>query len=90
MKDHWLSATLPLHSIIEDIHNIIQPLSEIDESYLDRIPPFVNFIMYKTASILTNRLRDHTTFEKNAQILKSLRNFLNHVQTRWLAAGNES
>ncbi|KAL7941284.1 hypothetical protein V8C42DRAFT_335296 [Trichoderma barbatum] len=87
MKEHWITATLPLRRIIEDIHALIQLLGDVDESYLERIPPFVHFLMYKTASILTNRLRDPTSFEKNAQILKSLRDFLSYVHTRWLAAG---
>ncbi|UKZ58322.1 hypothetical protein TrVGV298_012190 [Trichoderma virens] len=90
MKDHWISATLPLKNIIEDICNIIRPLNAFDDNALGRIPPFVHFLMYKAASILTNSMRDQTNFETNAQILKSLRDFLNLLQARWLAAGKEA
>ncbi|KAL7907630.1 hypothetical protein GGI35DRAFT_470220 [Trichoderma velutinum] len=52
-----------------------------------RLPPFVYFLMYKAAKILTNSTRDQTNFNVNIQILKSLRDFLDLIQTRWLAAG---
>ncbi|KAL7953980.1 hypothetical protein V8C34DRAFT_295571 [Trichoderma compactum] len=86
MKEHWIAATVPLQSIIRDISNIIQPLNDIDDSSLDNLPPFIHFLMYKAAKILTNSLRDQASFNTNIQILKSLRDFLNLIQTRWLAA----
>ncbi|KAL6799328.1 hypothetical protein GGI42DRAFT_327407 [Trichoderma sp. SZMC 28013] len=86
MKEHWIAATLPLQNIIRDISNIIQPLNDIDDNSLDSLPPFVHFLMYKAAKILTNYMRDQASFNTNIQILKSLRDFLNLIQTRWLAA----
>lgn len=75
-------------TVIEDIHDMIQPLIA-DENDLDKIPPFINFLVYKAASIVTVRLRDQLIFEKNVQTLKTLREFLNRIRTRWLAAGKQ-
>ncbi|KAL6814371.1 hypothetical protein J3E69DRAFT_347124 [Trichoderma sp. SZMC 28015] len=86
MKEHWIAATLPLQNIIRDVSNIIQPLNDIDDDSLNSLPPFVHFLMYKAAKILTHSMRDETSFNTNIQILKSLRDFLNLIQTRWLAA----
>lgn len=89
MKEHWIAATLPLQNIIRDVSNIIQPLNDIDDDSLNSLPPFVHFLMYKAAKILTHSMRDETSFNTNIQILKSLRDFLNLIETRWLAASKE-
>lgn len=89
MKEHWIAATLPLQNIIRDVSNIIQPLNDIDDDSLNSLPPFVHFLMYKAAKILTHSMRDETSFNTNIQTLKSLRDFLNLIQTRWLAASKE-
>ncbi|KAL6856392.1 hypothetical protein J3F83DRAFT_753229 [Trichoderma novae-zelandiae] len=86
IKEEWMIAALPMTTVIEDIHDIIQSLNA-DESELDGIPPFVNFLLYKAASIVTVRLRDQLNFEKNARILKTFRDFLHLIKTRWLAGG---
>lgn len=81
-----MTAALPMTIVVEDVHGMIQSLS-VDENDLERIPPFVNFLLYKAASIVTIRLRDQLNFEKNIQILKTLRVFLSRIRARWLAAG---
>ncbi|KAL7931373.1 hypothetical protein V8C35DRAFT_310246 [Trichoderma chlorosporum] len=87
MKEHLISATLPLKRIVEDVYSIIQPLNDIDSSGLDKIPPFVHFLIYKAANILTNNMRDQPNFDEDTRILKSLRDSLNLIQARWLTAG---
>ncbi|KAL6880011.1 hypothetical protein HDV57DRAFT_498662 [Trichoderma longibrachiatum] len=86
IKEEWMTAALPMTIVVEDVHGMIQSLS-VDENDLERIPPFVNFLLYKAASIVTIRLRDQLNFEKNIQILKTLRVFLSRIRARWLAAG---
>ncbi|ETR97623.1 hypothetical protein M419DRAFT_91228 [Trichoderma reesei RUT C-30] len=86
IKEEWMTAALPMTTVIEDIYDMVHSFV-VDEDDLDRIPPFVNFLLYKAASIVTVRLRDQLNFEKNTQMLKSLRVFLDRLNTRWLTAG---
>jgi predicted AAA+ superfamily ATPase len=83
-----MTAALPMTTVIEDIYDMVHSFV-VDEDDLDRIPPFVNFLLYKAASIVTVRLRDQLNFEKNTQMLKSLRVFLDRLNTRWLTAGKQ-
>jgi hypothetical protein len=53
-------------------------------------PPFVAFMVYKAAAIVTERLWMDSDSNKWLKTLRSLRNFLKIIEQRWLGAGESS
>jgi hypothetical protein len=84
-------ATTSLISVLSTITSIVELFTlgtqSIDFNFL---PPFVTFLVYKAAVIVTERLLMDSDWNEKMRKLKILRNFLRIVGERWLACGELS
>ncbi|KAK9328270.1 hypothetical protein V1520DRAFT_328417 [Lipomyces starkeyi] len=78
-------ATESLISVLSTITSTVEPFTlgtqSIDFNFL---PPFVTFLVYKAAAILTERLFMDSDSNEGLRKLRILRNFLRIVGERWL------
>jgi hypothetical protein len=81
-------ATTALGPLLEVIVALAGPFSGANHAVDNTIlPPFITYLIYKGAAILTERLRTGDESSENIQRLKSLRYALRSVSNRWLGAG---
>jgi hypothetical protein len=84
-------ATTSLISLLSTITSTVEPFilgtQSIDFNFL---PPFVTFLVYKTAAIVTERLLIHSDSNEGLKKLRILRKFLRIVGERWLGCGELS
>jgi hypothetical protein len=81
-------ATTSLNSILSTIANAVEPFTQSIDFNL--LPPFVTFLVYKAAVIVTERLRVDSDANEGLKKLRILRNFLRNVGERWLGSGELS
>jgi hypothetical protein len=74
--------------VIEDILNLFKGLEE-DTVVVDVqvTSPFILHLIYKAASIVTQRLHSSLDLESNLQKIRALRKILKLLGQRWLAGG---
>jgi hypothetical protein len=81
-------ATTSLISVLSTITSTVELFTlgtqSIDFNFL---PPFVTFLVYKAAAIVTERLLMDSDWNEKMRKLKILRNFLRIVGERWLGCG---
>lgn len=79
------SSINPLLTTITDmVHPFVSGAQVLD---LDRFPPFITFLVYKAASIVTERIWMETDTNEALRKLRILRGFLQMVNARWLCCG---
>ncbi len=84
---HSLAST-SLISILSTITSKIEPFVLGTEPLdFNLLPPFVIFLVYKTAAVVTDRLLAGNDSIEGLRQLRILRNFLRIVGERWLACG---
>lgn len=84
-------ATTSLISVLSTITSIVELFTFSTHSIdFDRLPPFVGFLVYKAAAIITERLPMDSDSDEKMRILKILRNFLRIVGERWLGCSESS
>ena len=80
-----------LTSVLSTITSTVEPFilgtQSIDFNFL---PPFVTFLVYKAAAIITERLLTNSGSNEELKKLRILRNFLRIVGERWLGCGELS
>ncbi|KAB8273796.1 hypothetical protein BDV30DRAFT_248870 [Aspergillus minisclerotigenes] len=78
-------ATSSLNPLLTTITNTVYPfVSSTQAIDLDRLPPFITFLVYKAASIMTKRMWMETDSSETLRKLRILRGFLKMVNARWL------
>ena len=78
-------ATSSLSSLLIAITDMVHPFVSGERSLnLDRLPPFITFLVYKTASLITERIWMASDSNEALQRLQTLRGFLKLVNARWL------
>lgn len=81
-------ANASLDALIEVILKFVEPFSEAKHDVNHSIlPPFITYLVYKAAAILTEKIRSGDDSSKSLGKLKSLRYVLRSVNNRWLGAG---
>ena len=84
-------ATKSLVTLLSTITDIIEPLTlgtqAIDINFLT---PFIIFLVYKAAAIVTERLLIDSDSTEGLKRLRTLRKFLKIVGERWLGCGELS
>ncbi|KAH8819837.1 hypothetical protein F5884DRAFT_892822 [Xylogone sp. PMI_703] len=80
-------AITALNGLIEDICTMIRPFIE-GEDVLDMksIPPFITYLVYKAAALITHNMLNCDDQKRLLQRLKLLRAFLRLISKRWLVA----
>ncbi|KAH8593115.1 hypothetical protein B0O99DRAFT_628120 [Bisporella sp. PMI_857] len=82
----WAPSVIALESLLEDILKTTEPFHEGKVvSNARPVTPFITYIVYKAASIFTEKLRMGNGSEKSVQSLRSLRNTLRLISQRWHA-----
>ncbi|KAE8319549.1 hypothetical protein BDV41DRAFT_520188 [Aspergillus transmontanensis] len=78
-------ATSSLNPILTTITNTVYPfVSGTQAIDFDRLPLFITFLVYKAASIMTERMWMETDSSETLRKLRILRGFLKMVNARWL------
>ncbi|KAE9367245.1 hypothetical protein N431DRAFT_495533 [Stipitochalara longipes BDJ] len=78
-------ATTSLISVIATITSAVEPFALGAQSIdFHLLPPFVSFLVYKAAEIVTERLLININSNESLQQLRVLRNFLIIAGRRWL------
>lgn len=78
-------ATESLISMLSSITSAVEPFTAGTQLNFDLLPPFTLFLVYKAASMVTERLLiDSDSAEENLKRLRVLRGFLQVVGKRWL------
>ncbi|RAL04828.1 fungal specific transcription factor domain-containing protein [Aspergillus ibericus CBS 121593] len=78
-------ATLSLSSLLTTITDTVSPLvTGIEPVDLDRLPPFIMYLVYKAARIVTERFRLESDSREAVRKLRILRGFLELGSARWL------
>ncbi|KAH9218368.1 hypothetical protein DL95DRAFT_521379 [Leptodontidium sp. 2 PMI_412] len=78
-------ATESLISMLSSITSAVEPFTAGTQLNFDLLPPFTLFLVYKAASMVTERLlMDSDSAEENLKRLRVLRGFLQVVGKRWL------
>ncbi|KAH8423955.1 uncharacterized protein LDX57_001711 [Aspergillus melleus] len=78
-------ATSSLNSILTTITNTIHPfVSSTQALDMSRLPPFLAFLVYKAAGLVTERMWMETDSSEALRKLRVLRGFLKLVSARWL------
>lgn len=84
-------AIARLNSLIATISTAVQPFVMGTQTLdFNVFPPFVTFLVYKAAAIVTERLWMDIDHNEGLKKLRILRGFLKLVSTRWLACGEFS
>lgn len=84
-------ATTSLISALSTITSTVEPFT-LGTQYVDFnfLPPFVTFLVYKAAAIVTERLLTTSDSNEGLRKLRILRNFLMIMGERWLSCGELS
>jgi hypothetical protein len=84
-------ATTSLISVLSTITSTVE-LFTLGTQHIDfnLLPPFVTFLVYKAAALITERLWIGGDSNEGLRKLRILRNFLTIVGERWLGAGEWS
>ncbi|KAH8663395.1 hypothetical protein BGZ60DRAFT_411213 [Tricladium varicosporioides] len=78
-------ATTSLISVLSTICSTVEPFAQGTQSIdFKCFPPFVTFLVYKAAAIITERLLAGNDSNEGLKNLRSLRRFLGIVGERWL------
>ncbi|GFF34230.1 hypothetical protein IFM51744_02381 [Aspergillus udagawae] len=78
-------ATSSLNSILTTITDTVYPfVSGTRAIDLDRLPPFITFLVYKAAGLVTERMWMEFDSTEALRKLRILREFLKMVKARWL------
>ncbi|RDH36051.1 hypothetical protein BDQ94DRAFT_167685 [Aspergillus welwitschiae] len=78
-------ATSSINPLLTTITDMVDPfVSGAQVLDLDRFPPFITFLVYKAASIVTERIWMETDTNEALRKLRILRGFLQMVNARWL------
>jgi hypothetical protein len=84
-------ATTSLISVLSTITSTVEPFTLGTQSIdFDLLPPFVTFLVYKAAAIVTESLLMDSKSNEGLKQLKILRNFLRIVGERWLGCSELS
>lgn len=90
-SEYHAQALASLATLIETIVQMVQPFSEgQDVIDIGNLPPFITFLVYKAAAIVTESLRIGDGSKKGLRRLRTLRDFLKLLSRRWRAAGKQS
>ena len=75
--------------MLSDIVDVVRPFVEEDSilNFQLLLPPFITYLLYKGATILTRRLQMGDMTLSSIKMLKTMRRFLKLVSGRWLIAG---
>ncbi|KAL2842084.1 hypothetical protein BJX68DRAFT_244937 [Aspergillus pseudodeflectus] len=78
-------ATSSLNPVLTTITNMVYPFVNGTQTIdFDRLPPFITFLVYKAASLVTERMWMETGSSEPLRKLRILRGFLKMVSARWL------
>jgi hypothetical protein len=81
-------ATTSLISLLSDLTIAMEPFIAGRQSInFDFLPPFVTFLVYKAAAIVTERLLMNRDSNDGLKQLKIMRSFLGIMKERWLGCG---
>jgi hypothetical protein len=81
-------ATSSLNSILTTITDTVYPfVSGTRAIDLERLPPFITFLVYKAAGLVTERMWMEFDSTEALRKLRILREFLKMVKARWLCCG---
>ena len=84
-------ATASLISVLSTITDIVESFTLGSQSIdFNLLPPFVTFLVYKAAAIVTERLLTDSDPNEGLKKLRILRNFLKIVGQRWLSCSELS
>jgi hypothetical protein len=84
-------ATTCLTSVLSTINSSVEPFTLGTQSIdFNILPPFVTFLVYKAAALVTERLLVGSDSNEGLTILRNIRNFLRVVGERWLGCGELS
>jgi hypothetical protein len=84
-------ATTSLISVLSTITSTVEPFTLSTQSIdFNLLPPFVTFLVYKAAAIVTERLLIDIDSNEGLKKLRILRKFLRVVGERWLGCGELS
>ncbi|KAF8863900.1 hypothetical protein BDZ45DRAFT_582934 [Acephala macrosclerotiorum] len=79
-------AITELNALVATITSIVEPfILGTQNLNFNILPPFVTFLVYKAAAIVTERLWMDINPNEGLRKLRTLRGFLKLVSTRWLA-----
>jgi hypothetical protein len=82
-------ATSALKPLLIAVVDAVYPFVSGERTlHLDRLPPFITFLVYKTASLMTERIWMASDSNEMLQRLRILRKFLELVNARWLCCGS--
>lgn len=77
-------ATSSLNPILTTVTNMIHPFASGAQAIdFDRLPPFIIFLVYKAAGLVTKRMWMETDSSEALRKLRILREFLKLVNARW-------
>ncbi|KAI2959661.1 transcriptional regulator family: Fungal Specific TF [Aspergillus niger] len=78
-------ATSSINPLLTNITDMVHPfVNGAQVLDLDRFPPFITFLVYKAARIVTERIWMETDTNEALRKLRILREFLQMVNARWL------
>ncbi|KAE8452547.1 hypothetical protein EG329_000450 [Mollisiaceae sp. DMI_Dod_QoI] len=78
-------AVTYMNTHLSTVFNTIEPfVLGVQTIDFDLLPPFITYLVYNAAAIVTQRLWMETDSEEGLRRLKILREFLKMVGTRWL------
>jgi hypothetical protein len=81
-------ATSSLNPVLTTITNMVYPFVNGTQTIdFDRLPPSTTFLVYKAASLVTERMWMETDSSEPLRKLRILRGFLKMVNARWLCGG---
>lgn len=81
-------ATSSLKTLLTTISNTVSPfVSGTQAIDFDRLPPFIIFLVYKAAGLVTERMWMEADSSEALRTLRILRGFLKLVNARWLCCG---
>jgi hypothetical protein len=75
--------------LLLEIFEVLQPFVSEDAvlNFQVFLPPFITYLVYKSAAIFTVRLQVGDMTLRSLNMLKAMRRFLQLVSGRWLIAG---
>jgi hypothetical protein len=81
-------ATSSLNPVLTTITNMVYPFVNGTQTIdFDRLPPSTTLLVYKAASLVTERMWMETDSSEPLRKLRILRGFLKMVNARWLCGG---
>ncbi|KAL6900060.1 hypothetical protein GGI43DRAFT_56031 [Trichoderma evansii] len=79
-------ATTSLDALLVNVTSTVEPfVVGIQTLHFNRLPPFITFLVYKAAALVTSKLCVDIDWNDGLRKLRILRGFLRMASARWLA-----